>query len=399
MKTRKGAKGLLAAVGFLFVLFICAAIGAPPALSKTLVVANLAPMSGGGAPWGIAGDRGVRMAVDEINERGGLKIGKETYTIQVVTMDHRYIPGEALGAAKMVVREGIKFTFGLGGGVTPALQPVLEENKVIYIFAGGGGVEYTNAKSPYTFRCIASDDMAYSMFLPRFVKMLGHLKAGFLQNNDDQGRGGLRIATRVIIERHLPIELVPEFVERDAIDFSPVVTRFLAKGVNFIQNELMPAQGATFIKQAWEFGYKGRVGIIRAPFTVETLLKAAGKEALEGFISGTQNWPLGQYPSAKFEKFRSKYLSLYKEEPQANAFDHHASVEFLAKALERAGTTDTERVVKVMYDLETETVLGPTSMVGKSLGYGIKTQMSYSFPLCEMRDGQLKLIEVVRYKE
>ena len=74
-------------------------------------------------------------------------------------------------------------------------------------------------------------------------------------------------------------------------------------------------------------------------------------------------------------------------------------MEFLAVALEKAGTTDTEGVVKVMYDLETETVLGPTCMVGKSLGYGVKTQMSYGIPLCEVRDGKLKLIEVLQYKE
>ena len=105
-----------------------------------------------------------------------------------------------------------------------------------------------------------------------------------------------------------------EFVERDAIDFSPVVTRLMAKGVNLILNELAPAQAATFFKQAWELGYKGRIGNISAPFNLETLLKAAGKEGLEGLISGV-DWPPGQYPSAKLEKFRTKYLSLYKEEP------------------------------------------------------------------------------------
>ena len=55
----------------------------------------------------------LRIMVDEINGRGGLKVGKEIYTIQVVTMDHRYVPGEALAAAKKVVRDGIKFALGM----------------------------------------------------------------------------------------------------------------------------------------------------------------------------------------------------------------------------------------------------------------------------------------------
>jgi branched-chain amino acid transport system substrate-binding protein len=390
-------KRVLAITGFLFVLFICAFIGASAALCKTLVIADIAPMSGPAAAWGIAGDRGLRMMVDEINDRGGIRVGKETYKIQVVTMDHRYVPGEALGAGKKAVREGIKFSFGVGGGVMPALQPVLEENKVIYIASMGGGVEFTNAKCPHTFRSGRTGDIAYNLFLPRFVKMWGPMKMGFVLTNDENGRADLRISKRVIGEQKLPIEQVAEFVERDAIDFSPIVTRLMAKGVDLIFNELPPAQGATFCKQTWEFGYKGRVGIIRAT-SLEPILKAAGKEVLEGLISGS-SWPSDKFPSARYEKVLSKFLSLYKEEPNMTAYDHYAGMEFLAAALEKAGTLDTDRVAKVMYDLEMDTVYGPTCMVGKSLGYGIKTQMSYGLPFCEVRNGQLKLIDVLRYKE
>ena len=83
-------------MGFLFILFICASIGAREALSKELVIACLSPMSGGGAAWGIASERAVRMWADDINSRGGQKVGNETYTFKIVTMDHRYVPGEAL---------------------------------------------------------------------------------------------------------------------------------------------------------------------------------------------------------------------------------------------------------------------------------------------------------------
>ena len=106
-------------------------------------------------------------------------------------------------------------------------------------------------------------------------------------------------------------------MERDTIDFSPVVTRLMAKGVNLILEELTPAQTPTFIKQAWELGYKGRMGILRAGYSLEDLLQAAGKEALEGFISaGLTGLPINTHQRG-MEKFRSKYLSLYKEEPQS----------------------------------------------------------------------------------
>jgi branched-chain amino acid transport system substrate-binding protein len=395
---RKKMRRLLVFMSFLFVSVTCASLGVPPALSKTLTVANLVPMSGSGAAWGLAGDRGVRMAVEEINAGGGLKVGKETYTIHVVTMDHRYAPVEALGAAKKVVRDGIKFAFGIGGGVMPSVQPVLEENKVLYMCQMGAGVEFTNARYPYTFRLMPSSELAYNLVLPKLVKMLGPIKIGFLHNNDELGRADTKVQEKVIRDLNLPIEKVSEFVERDSIDFSPVVTRFMAKGVNLVLDELAAAQAATFIKQAEEFGYKGRIGIVRAGHSVEKLFAQVGKRAMEGFIDGV-NWPPDKLPSAKFQKVRSKYLSLYKEEPTGNFFDMHTGVEFFAAGVEKAGTLDSERIVKVLYDLETETVQGPTCMVGKSLGYGIKTQVSYGIPFSEVRDGRLKLIEVLRYKE
>jgi branched-chain amino acid transport system substrate-binding protein len=388
----------LATISFLFFLFICTSSGAPPALCKTLTVANIHCISGPGAAWGINSDRGLRMCVEEINGRGGLRVGKEIYTIQVVTMDHRYQPGEALAAAKKAVHDGIKFVFSIGGGVMPAVQPVLEENKVMILGQFGRGRDFTNPKYPYTFRVMPSTELVYMLFLPEIVKIWGPIKGGFIYNNDEQGRSDEVTVRKVTRERNLPIEQVFEFVERDSIDFSPVVTRLMAKGVNLITCELQPAQAATFFKQAWDLGYKGRMGRIFAPYILETFVQTAGKEALEGFISGT-NWPPGQHPSAKYEKFRSKYLSVYKEEPIGNAFWSHAGMEFLAIALEKAGTTDPERVVKIMYDLKTETVLGPTHMVGKTLGYGINTQMSYAIPFCELRDGQFKLIKVLQYKE
>lgn len=384
---------------FLFALFICASNGAPQPAPKTLTMASIESMSGPAAPWGIACDRGLRMGVDEINERGGIKIGKDRYLVKVVTYDHRYVPGEALTAAKKVVAEGIKYAYGLGVGVMPVMQPILEENRVFYIGSFGGGVKYTNAKFPYTFRSMPSYELTYYSFMPLLVKMWGSFKIGTVFNNDEVGRTAQTTLDKAVKELKLPVETYYEFVERDSIDFAPVITRLMAKKIDFISEELQPAQAITFVKQAWELGYKGRIGILVTGHNIETFLKTSGKEAMEGFIS-TLDWPPGQYPSAKYAKVRERYLSLYKEEPGSDVFRSFAAMQFLTKAMEKAGTIDVERVVKVVYDLETETLFGPTSMVGKSLGYGIKTQMAYSLPLCEVRDGQLKkLFDVPKPKE
>ena len=393
-------RALKITVSMSVILFVCAFFGASAALpqAKTLTVANLAPMSGGGAPWGINSDRGLRAMANDINARGGIKVGADRYLVEVVTLDHRYIPGEALGAARKLVRDGIKFSFGVGGAIMPAMQPVLDENKVIYFSIMGGGVEFTNANRPYTFREMASNEQFYTLFLRQFVEMWGPIKVGLVENNDDNGRAEGTFMRKMTKQLNLPIEQFDEYVERDAIDFTPVVMRLMAKGVNLLLNDLTPSQAAVFTKQASELGYKKRIGTIRVPMDLATNLKAVGKEGMEGYLSGL-TWASGEYPTAKYKEVREKHLATYKEEPMPNVFLHYASMELVSAAIEKAGTTDTEKVVKVLYDQKINTVLGPTFMIGKSLGYGIKTQMSYGLPFCEVRDGKLKLLKTLLYEE
>jgi branched-chain amino acid transport system substrate-binding protein len=42
---------------------------------EELKIGGIGSLSGGGTAWGIALQRGVQMAVDEVNAAGGLKIG------------------------------------------------------------------------------------------------------------------------------------------------------------------------------------------------------------------------------------------------------------------------------------------------------------------------------------
>lgn len=372
---------------------------APAQSTKTLTIAGLFTMSGTGAAWGITSDRGLKMVAEDINAKGGIKVGGDTYTIKTVSYDTRFQPAEALAAANKVASDGIKYVIGNGGETVPATQPVFEKNKIIFMGVMGGGSDLTSAKFPYTFRSMPSPDQVYGLLYPELVKMSGSpLKLANLQNNNPMGRSEVEVAKKVIKERGLPIEMFEEYVEGDAVDFAPLVTRLMAQGVNFIQNELRPSQFPILTKQAREAGYKGRIGTLRNPLFFQTTLEAAGKQAMEGYITGVE-YPDGVYPTPEFEQLNKKYQAAYGEPMTSNTYWQYNAVQFLVKAIEKAGTIDSERVASVMYDLDAETLLGRSLMVGKSLGYGIKTQMSFKSPFGEVKDGQLKLMKELVYEE
>jgi branched-chain amino acid transport system substrate-binding protein len=73
-------------------LLVLTFIGSPLVMAKTetLKIGVIAPLSGPGAPWGIAIQRGVEIAAQEINAAGGIKAGGKTYEVKVIPVDDMY---------------------------------------------------------------------------------------------------------------------------------------------------------------------------------------------------------------------------------------------------------------------------------------------------------------------
>src|ERR1044071_6052149 len=101
-------------------------------LVLTAVVAIVAAMSGGSALSGEAIKRGLTVAIDEINARGGVLGGRK---IELVIRDEEGNPSKGVTAARDVIeREKAVAVFGgLHSPVGLAMLPVFHELKVPYV--------------------------------------------------------------------------------------------------------------------------------------------------------------------------------------------------------------------------------------------------------------------------
>ena len=81
---------------------------------KTLTIGGIAFLTGPASQGGIACKQGWELAVDKYNQAGGLKIGKDTYKINLIVEDDAMSPDQAATAAtKLIKRDGAKFMSGL----------------------------------------------------------------------------------------------------------------------------------------------------------------------------------------------------------------------------------------------------------------------------------------------
>src|ERR1700761_6545752 len=90
---------------------------ATPALAddagNTVKIGVVAAESGSFVSAGHTLPAGVSLAVKEINDAGGIKVGGKTYTIELVRRDDRTDVGTAVAATQELVRDvGVKAIFG-----------------------------------------------------------------------------------------------------------------------------------------------------------------------------------------------------------------------------------------------------------------------------------------------
>src|ERR1700719_997980 len=117
------------------------AVALPAFAQETLKVGLVAAMSGQSAKSGEAIVRGLSLAIDEINAKGGV-LGKK---VELVVRDDESNPAKGVIAAReLVQREKVAVLFGgLDTPVSMAIVPFANQSKVPYMGVWAAGTAIT----------------------------------------------------------------------------------------------------------------------------------------------------------------------------------------------------------------------------------------------------------------
>jgi branched-chain amino acid transport system substrate-binding protein len=366
---------------------------------KKLIMQSNNPFSGKAASWGFSQDRGVTMAAEKINKGGGVKIGNDTYLWEVRQCDNRYVPADAVSCLKRGLAEGCKYLAILGGAVTKPQLPLINDNKIITLAAISGGADFTNPSNPYLFRTMPSSDVTIAIYGMKIYAKLGVKRLALLTADNVLGRSdGETLRNALNVHKKSDMLVAEEYVPIDTSDFTPVLTRVLAKNPDHIEGGAWPVAGlGLLIKQARELGYKGTISNLTGAPEIEPLIKIGGVEDCEGLIL-LRVWPPDQLPTKEFNEYWQDYKARYKEDPGANSWECYMAMEFLSAALAKAQSLDSEKVVDAMRGLKIQSLLGELKLVGKDdpllPGYGINNQFSYPLPVTRLQKGKPVIFQV-----
>lgn len=364
----------------------------PTAVPEVIKVGQINPLTGSGAPWGIAANSGVDLAAEDINAKGGVTVGGKRYVFEIVKEDDKYLAASGVAAAnKLIFQDKVKFLVGaLASASVSAWTPISEENKVINVIDTWMGPEILQGKK-YTFR------FADGGMMPPIHHSLPHWKLILQQNpnlktfvmttpNDQSGWDTAQSDIDAAVSLGMKLVGV-EFYERTVTDFRPLVTKLLALNPDIVDIKGSPSgSAALLVKTFREMGYKGKFQ--GTGWKSTDLMKVASKTDVEG-IYGVEPATTGPELLPKVEAFfKRQEAKLGSREPFGAAC--YDMLPMLVEGIKKADSLDPDKIAAALESLagtKFDMLWGETTIGGKAF-YGRNAQIMSPIPIMEIRDGR-----------
>jgi branched-chain amino acid transport system substrate-binding protein len=360
---------------------------APQGVSATeITLGSIQDLSGPIAGFGKQARLGMMLAVDEINEQGGINGRK----LKLIVEDAAYDPKKAvLAAQKLVNQDKIFIMLGhIGTAQNMAAMPVQFEKNVINFFPITAAREMYEPfhKLKYSFAATYFDQMRNAV--PKMVKDKAAKKVCTIYQDDDFGLEVLRGAEAGL--KTINMELAEKTsYKRGATDFSSQVSKMQASGCDLIVMGTIIRETIGTIGTARKSGYNPTFLASSAGYT--DLIHKLGGPAMNGlYATMTVQNPYLDEASKPIQFWAAKYKTKFNEDPTVFSVYGYTIVDTFAKAATKAGKgLSTESFIKAM-----DTMSIPTDMFGSAPATFSPTKRlgSDASRLSQITDGKWKVI-------
>ena len=352
-------------IGILAMVFGLGLLVQPALAQKAIKVAMVNTTTGGAALYGLAGIEGAKIAVAELNAAGGV-LGRK---VEMIVRDDAAKPDVGSREIRdVILRDEVAVVFGpVSSGVLLAMSEVARENKTILIAHTSNterafverGHRYIFSVVPHTF--IEGSAMGQYMAQKPYKKYMiigpdyefGHIQADAFERRLKENKKDVEIIGR----------LWPKLGETD---FTSYITAILAAKPDAVYGNLFGSDLIAFTKQAKGYDFFKKFPFA-ALYDVDTL-QGLGKDAVEG-VFGYERGPFHVIrklaPSQRIEDFITKYRAATSKYPSTWAINAYDAVMAWAKAVKKANTIDTEKVVDALEGLELDSLRGPGRYIRK----------------------------------
>jgi branched-chain amino acid transport system substrate-binding protein len=366
---------------------VATAASAQQGVSKDeITLGSIQDLSGPLAGFGKQARLGMMLAVDEINEQGGVNGRK----IKLIVEDSGYDPKKAvLAAQKLVNQDKIFMMVGhIGTAQNMAAMPVQFEKNVINFFPITAAREMYEPfhKLKYSFAATYYDQMRNAV--PKLVKEKGAKKVCTIYQDDDFGLEVLRGGEAGLKTLNMEFAEKTSY-KRGATDFSSQVTKMQASGCDMVVLGTIIRETIGTIGTARKLGYNPVFIGSSAAYT--DLIHKIGGKAMDGlYATMTVQNPYTDEQSQPIRFWANKYKTKFTDDPTVFSVYGYTIINTFANAATKAGKNlSTESFIKVM-----DTMSIPPDIFGsaQSTFSATKRLGSDASRLSQIQDGKWKAV-------
>jgi len=325
--------------------------GAPAqtAPSGTINIGFSGPLSGGAAAYGADVQRGVQMAIDEVNAGGGVTVGGKKQLFKLVSLDDQYRPNDAATNAKRLsLQDGAPIVFVPHSGGILAVLGFNEKQAPHFIVAAYSSdpaiLKQNNAS---VVMIPPSFDSYYKPFTEIEMKRFGK-KLGLIPTTTAYGNSWTKGFTAVWQSAGGSVLSNNGVDYNTTTDFSTAVSKTLAEkpDVIFVGGPSQPT--ALVMKAARDQGFAGGFAMMdQAKFDqVQQVLPVARLEGAIGLV------PFRETPGSGVKIFIDNYTKKYgtEREPNPEQAGNYEAMHVFAAAIRLANSTDPAAIMAKVHD-------------------------------------------------
>ena len=336
---RKTWMGVSLVLGLVLLL----AAGPAGAAGPPIKIGAMFISSGKVGGYGIHGCQAIKLAVEEINAAGGI-LGRP---LAAVCADTKLKKDVALGLAKKFVEQDkVDFLMGpTSSGLAMALSQFSKENKKILVLTQAAADALTGVKfHPYVFSTL-SNAMMHARSGAILMAAQPYKRYMVIGPDYNYGHSSWKMFKDKLKELRPDVEIVgelfPKFLSKDYTEY---IKKIQEAKPDAVWSPLWGGDAVTFIKQALPTGLFKKVKFAFPCAGALEVLVPMGKDMPEGvFVSSRYFFPS---PNSSLNKgFVQTYRKKFNEYPDYMAGETYAGVYFLKAAVERAGSTDPQKII------------------------------------------------------
>jgi len=335
--------------------------------------------------------RGIELWRDDVNAKGGIKIGGKSYTVKLVSYDDESQNTRVQQLyTRLITQDKAQFLISPYSSGLVATAAIISEQYGKVMITTGGALEKTyKLGNKHLFQLYTGSSQYLAGALKALLKVNPHPSVAFVYEDDPFSKA-VAGAVREQAKRAGVTVAVDEAYAGSTTDFSPLINKMISAKATALLGGGHYADGATLARQLHEqkAGLKW-VTLLVAPDSPKF---AQLGDAAEG-ISVPSQWEpevtfkpdFGPTPAAFTKQFTDKF----KIAPGYHAAGGYAAGLILQHAMEQAGSADPEKVTDALNKMNVTTFFGHTQFATDPKEHGLQIGHDMVLAQWQKKNGKL----------